>query len=116
MKVWQKYEGNFRSHAKYANYLIKKFKMIDSKICGTPMDLGMKLTRDGNGKVVSPTLYRKLLGIIIYMTISRPSIFFCSWRKMSKYRVETKESREKTKKTIMRHVKGTLSWRLEFFQ
>ena len=76
VEVWQTGSIIFVSQAKYARSLLDKFRMEDCKISSTPMEKGMKLSAKTNSKVVSESLYRQLVGILIYLTSTRPDLSF----------------------------------------
>lgn len=40
----------------------------------TPSEVGLKLIRDLEGKKVDNTLYRKIVGSLMYLTATRPNI------------------------------------------
>ena len=42
----------------------------------TPMKLNVKLRKEEDDLLVDPSLYRKLVGSLVYLTITRPDIFF----------------------------------------
>lgn len=76
IEVWQDKDGIFISQTKYAKELLKKFRMEDCKPADTPMETGLKLTANEESKKVDETLYRQLVGSLIYLTYTRPNISF----------------------------------------
>lgn len=50
--------------------------MLDSKPLQLPMDSHLKLTHDKGDLLVNPTPYQRLVGKLIYLTITRPDIVF----------------------------------------
>ena len=48
----------------------------DAKICKTPMATTMKLNKDEQGKNVEIKLYHRMIGSMLYLTVSRPDIMF----------------------------------------
>ena len=58
------------SQSKYAKNLVKKFGLESSKTAKTPMSTTTKLTKDENGVKVDPTLYRSMIGSLLYLTAS----------------------------------------------
>ena len=48
--------------------------MEDSKPVGTPMCIGLKLTKDDDSKEVDQTLYRSMIGKLQYVVHTRPDI------------------------------------------
>ena len=62
--------------SKYALYLLKKFNMEYCKPSKTPFLLGFKLEEAGSSPMVDSTLYRQLIGCLIYLTHTRPDISY----------------------------------------
>jgi hypothetical protein len=69
-------EGIFISQEKYAKDLLKRFKMDECKPIKTHMPLNGHLNLDERGKSVDQTLYRSMIGSLLYLTASRPDIMF----------------------------------------
>ena len=68
--------GLFLTQCKYIEDLIKLANLTDNKVCSTPMKLNLKLQRDDDTLISDPTLYQRLVGSLIYLTITRPDISF----------------------------------------
>jgi hypothetical protein len=75
-QVKQMREGIFISQEKYTKDLLKRFKMDDCKPIKTPMPSNGHLDLDEGGKLVDQTLYRSMIGSLLYLTASRPDIMF----------------------------------------
>ena len=52
----------FISQEKYANQILQRFKMQNSKATPTPTALGLKLSKEDSSKRVDPTLYKSMVG------------------------------------------------------
>ena len=76
LQVKQKKEGIFVSQEKYARNIVKKFGLDSKKHASTPMSSSTKLNVDSSGVEVSPTLYRSIIGSLLYLTASKPDIAF----------------------------------------
>ena len=74
LQVKQKKNGIFISQSKYAQNLVKKFGIVYVRSFATPMPTTEKLHLDKDGKPVDPTLYRSMIGSLLYLTASRPDI------------------------------------------
>ncbi|XP_030940690.1 secreted RxLR effector protein 161-like [Quercus lobata] len=70
------------------------------------MSSSTKLNLDPSGEEVSPTLYRSIIGSLLYLTASRPNIAF-SVGVCARYQAATKESHLTAMKRIIRYVNGT---------
>ena len=76
-----------------------------SKHLKTPMGINEKLSKDENGVPVVPTLYRSMIGSLLYLTGSRPNIAF-SVGVYARYQTKPKESHIVAIKRIIRYVNG----------
>ena len=54
--------------------MLKKFNMEDSKTVSTPMITSCKLSKDDNSDSVDHTLYRSMIGSLLYVTTTCPDI------------------------------------------
>ena len=106
LQVKQKKEGIFVSQKKYARKVVKKFGLDSKKHASTPMSSSTKLNVDSSGVEVSPTLYRSIIGSLLYLTVSRPDIAF-SVGVCAKYQAAPKESHLTAMKRIIRYINGT---------
>jgi len=68
-------KGLFLNQQKYIVDLLQDANLLHSKSATTPLDSKLKL--ESNGKALdSPSHYQKLVGKLIYLTITRPDIAF----------------------------------------
>ncbi|GKB62409.1 copia protein [Tanacetum coccineum] len=67
--------GIFLIQSKYALEIIKKYGMETSDPVDTPMAEKSKLDADPQGKEVDPTRYRGMIGSLMYLTASRPTLY-----------------------------------------
>ena len=64
------------NQGKYAEEILKRFGMMDYKSITTLMKTNLKLSRDTTSETVDATLYRKMIGSLMYLTNTRPYICF----------------------------------------
>ncbi|GKD34810.1 retrovirus-related pol polyprotein from transposon TNT 1-94 [Tanacetum coccineum] len=76
----QKEDGIFISQDKYVNEILNKFGFSDVKTARTPMETQKALLKDVDGKDVDEHLYRSMIGLLMYLTSSRPDIMLISWQ------------------------------------
>ena len=69
-------KGTFIHQEKYTKDILKKFKMDECKPIKTPMETNGHLDLDVDGKPVDQSLYRSMIGSLLYLTASRPDIMF----------------------------------------
>ncbi|XP_062089464.1 secreted RxLR effector protein 161-like [Humulus lupulus] len=101
----------FISQSKYAKNLVHKFGLDTSKHEKTPMAITLKLTRDETGIKVDPTLYRRMIGSLLYFTASRPDICY-SVGVCAMYQGNPMESHVLAVKRIICYVNETLEYGL----
>ena len=61
---------------KYIKELLKKFEMEDSKPMKTPIHTSCVLRKDENVKKVYQTIYKGMIGSLLYLTASELDIMF----------------------------------------
>ena len=66
-------EGIFISQEKYTKDLLKRFKMDECKPIKTPMPTNGHLDLDEGGNTVDQTLYRSMIGSLLYLTHLGPT-------------------------------------------
>ncbi|WVZ80887.1 hypothetical protein U9M48_028325 [Paspalum notatum var. saurae] len=107
-QIKQLREGTFIHQEKYTRDLLKRFKMDDCKPIETPMATNIKLDPDESGIKVDQTLYRSMIGSLLYLCASRPDIMF-SVCLCARFQADPKESHLTTVKKILRYLKHTPS-------
>ncbi|KAL8104868.1 hypothetical protein AgCh_028873 [Apium graveolens] len=107
IEVKQDENGIFISQEKYARDLMKKFRMEDAKPSSTPVEVGLKLSMNDDSKFVDPTLYRSLVGSLMYLTATRPDITY-GVSLISRFMEQPKKTHWEAGKRILRYVRGTL--------
>jgi hypothetical protein len=89
LEVWHSPEEIFLNQGKYVVEILKRFDMMDYKSMSTPMETNLKLLVDTSSKIVDVTLYRQVIGSLMYLTNTRPDICFAT-NTSSRYLVEPK--------------------------
>ena len=62
------------TQSKYVREIFNRFQMSECKVVSTPLDQNMKLYSNDGSKEEDGTLYRQLVGILNYLTTTRPYI------------------------------------------
>ena len=106
LQIRQQDSGVFLSQSKYAKNLVKKFGLKFASSVRTPMSPNVKLTIDLLGKSIDPSLYRSIIGSLLYLTASRPDISY-SVGVCTRYQTNPKESHMIALKRIIKYVKTT---------
>lgn len=88
--------------------VLKIFGMEDCNVVTNPIVPGSKLSKDEDGRTVDVTLYKQMIGSLMYLTASRPDLMY-SVCLTSRYMERPTETHMMAMKRIMRYVKGTIS-------
>ncbi|KAI5442039.1 hypothetical protein KIW84_011197 [Lathyrus oleraceus] len=77
----------------------------------TPAHTHLKVSKDENGVSVDQSLYRSMIGSLLYLTASRHDIAF-DVGVCARYQVEPKSSHINQVKRILKYVNGTSDYRM----
>jgi len=66
----------FLSQSKYLRSLLENFRMDHCKTTVVPLQQNIKLHNDDGSKEADVTLYRQLVGTLIYLTTTRPDLAY----------------------------------------
>jgi hypothetical protein len=113
LEVWQSPEKIFLNQGKYAVEILKRFDMLECKSMNTPMETKLKLLVDTLSELIDATLYRQIIGSLMYLTNTRPDICFAV-NTLSRYLVEPIRVHFVAAKHVMRYLKGTLDFGLYY--
>ena len=106
LQVKQRKDGIFISQEKYARNLVKKFGLDSKKHASTPMSSSTKINLDSSWVEVSPTLYKSIIGSLLYLAASTLDFAF-SMGVCAHYQAAPKESHLTVVKRIIRYINGT---------
>ncbi|KAK8933646.1 hypothetical protein KSP39_PZI015791 [Platanthera zijinensis] len=106
LQVRQTDDGLSISQSKFTKELTKKYGMESSSTMRTPMGTSMPICKDDAGKPVDESLYRGIVGSLLYLTASRPDIMYATCV-CARYQACPKESHYTAVKRILRYLKGT---------
>ena len=76
LQVKQTDKGIYINQAKYARNIVKRFALKNAAYARTPMATNTKLGIDPSGQPVDITLYRSMIGCLLYLTASHSNISF----------------------------------------
>ncbi|XP_070013748.1 uncharacterized mitochondrial protein AtMg00810-like [Nicotiana sylvestris] len=76
LQVKQSTKRTFISQQKYIEELLKRFDMEASKVIDTPIATATRLDMDKSGSPVNQTMYRGIVGSLLYLTASMLDIIF----------------------------------------
>jgi len=106
LQIKQTDRGTTISQEKYVKNLLKKYDLSDCASVKTPMVPPNNLGPDLTGKPVNQTLFRGMIGSLMYLLASRPDIQF-SVCLCARYQSDPRESHVTAVKRIFRYLKGT---------
>eukprot|EP00253_Pinus_taeda_P003219 PITA_03219 len=72
LEIWQRSGGLFVSQGKYARKILEKFNMHGCKPVDTPLPGGWRKEDATSGEEVDATVYRQLVGSLMYLVNTRP--------------------------------------------
>jgi hypothetical protein len=113
LEVWQSLESIFLNQGKYTVKILKRFNMLECKPMNTPMEEKLKLLVDTLSDLIDDTLYRKIIGSLMYLTNTRPDICFAV-NTLSQFLVEPRRVHLVDAKHVMRYLKGTMDYGLNY--
>jgi uncharacterized membrane protein YciS (DUF1049 family) len=111
LQITQRPKGMFISQEKYLREMLKRFQMEDSKLVGTPMVIGCKLSKDDDSPDVDQSSYRSMIGSLLYITTSRLDIIHVVGM-VGRYQAAPKQSHLQAVKRILRYFKETMNYGL----
>jgi hypothetical protein len=113
INISQDASGIKLSQAKYAQHLLERFHMIDYKSSSTPFLSGFKLEDGGDTPLVENTLYKQLVGSLLYLTHSRPKLSYAVGT-VSRFMQEPHETHWKATKCILRYIQGAITFGIHY--
>ncbi|KAE8720906.1 tir-nbs resistance protein [Hibiscus syriacus] len=111
LEVDRTHEGIFLCQQKYAKDLLKRFGMLECKSTSTSMEPNVKMCAHEGKDLEDATMYRQLVGSLIYLTLTRPDISYAVGV-MSRYMQNPKKPHLEAVRRILRYVKSTIDYGL----
>nr|GEW84842.1 hypothetical protein [Tanacetum cinerariifolium] len=100
--------GNDLLLSKYASEIVKNYGLISTDSVDTPIIKNKKQDEDLQGKLVDATLYRGMIGSLMYLTASRHDIIYVVCLCV-RYQAKPTEKHLQEVKRIFRYLKGTIN-------
>ena len=69
-------KGYLLSQTKYITDILHRANLTDDKTVDTPLELHAKFSTTDGVLLEDPTLYRELVGCLVYLTVTRPDISY----------------------------------------
>ncbi|TYK30390.1 putative mitochondrial protein [Cucumis melo var. makuwa] len=113
LEVSRRSDGYLLSQAKYASDLLARSGITDSNTASTPLDPNVHLTPYDGVPLEEVSLYRQLVGSLIYLTVTRPDIVYAV-HIVSQFMAAPRTIHFTAVLRILRYIKGTLGHGLQF--
>ncbi|GJT76369.1 retrovirus-related pol polyprotein from transposon TNT 1-94 [Tanacetum coccineum] len=108
LQISQSPRGIFINQSKYAFEIVKKYGLHTTDSVNTPLVEKRKLDEDLQGKQIDATLYRSMIGSLMYLTSSRPDLIYAVCL-CARYQAKPTEKHLQAVKRIFRYLKGTIN-------
>jgi hypothetical protein len=109
LEIWQRDGELFVSQGKYAREILGEFHMEDCKPMDTPLPRNWRKGDATFGEVVDATIYRQLVGSLMYLVNTRPNIFY-EVNQLSQAMVKPTKIFWKVGKHVLRYLRGTYEY------
>ncbi|GKA67494.1 hypothetical protein Tco_0767411 [Tanacetum coccineum] len=115
LQVSQNPGGIFINQSNFALEILKKFGMDLCDPVDTPMVDRLKLDEDPLGIPVDQTLFRSIVGSLMYLTASRPDLVFVICM-CARYQASPTKKHLEALKQVFWYLKGTINWGLWYLK
>ncbi|XP_020417971.1 uncharacterized protein LOC109948685 [Prunus persica] len=103
----------FLHQKKYAKTLLDKFGLKDCKSVATPLAVNEKLSKVDGSELADETLYRQMVGSLLYLTATRPDIMFAA-SLLARFMHNPTKKHMGTAKRVLRYIQGTISYGIAY--
>ncbi|XP_061339070.1 uncharacterized mitochondrial protein AtMg00810-like [Gastrolobium bilobum] len=111
IRVVQSSDGIFISQKKYVEDILDWFQLKGCNPVNTPVECGLKLHKDHVGKKVDNTLYKQIVGSLMYLNATRLDIIY-SVSLISRHMENPIELHLLVAKRIIYYLQGTRDFRI----
>ena len=113
LEVSSPIDGYYLTQAKYTSDLISRASITDGKIVDTPIEYNYRLNSHDSEPLSDATLYRQLVGSLIYLTVTRPDISYAI-HAIIQFMAAPRSPHYVVVLKILRYLKGTIFDGLHF--
>lgn len=111
LEVLQMSEDIYVSQRKYAQEVLERFNMNQCNTVHNPIVPGFKMMKDEGGVEIDSTLYKRIVGSLMYLTATRPDMMYVI-SLISRFMERPTELHFKAAKRVLRYLKGMVSFGL----
>ena len=109
--MWQTPSDIILSQGKYVVEILKRFGMMNCKSMSTPMTTNLKLFGDTTSGTIDATIYREMIGSLMYLMNTRLDICFAV-NTLSQYMVDPRQVHLVAAKHVLMYLKGMIDYGL----
>ena len=107
LEITHSTNGLYITQAKYASELLSRAGLTNSKTVDNPVEFNAHLTPTGGKPLSNPSLYTRLVGSLVYLTVTRPDISYVV-HQVSQYLSAPRSTHYAAVLRILRYLKDTL--------
>ncbi|XP_070672119.1 uncharacterized mitochondrial protein AtMg00810-like [Malus domestica] len=111
--VIQEANNIFIHQKKYAETLLERFDLKGCKLVSTPLIVNEKLKKDDGSESVDASLYKSIVGSLLYLTVTRRDLMF-SASLLFRFMQNPSKIHMGTAKRVLRYVQGTLDYGIKY--
>ena len=107
LEITHSTNGLYITQAKYASDLLSRVGLTDNKTFDTLVEFNAHLTPSGGKPLSNPSLYKRLVGSLIYLIVTHPDISYVV-HQVSQYLSAPRSIHYAVVLRILQYLKGTL--------
>ncbi|CAL1361803.1 unnamed protein product [Linum trigynum] len=113
LEVTRNSSGISVSQRKYCMDLLAETGLLDAKSCKSPLDCKVKLSATKGTLLPDPSVYKRLVGRLHYLTVTRPDIAFLV-QQLCQYQIQPRDTHLQAAYRVLRYLKGAPGQGLHF--
>ncbi|KAL5567779.1 hypothetical protein UlMin_024354 [Ulmus minor] len=106
LEIARSVKGILVTQRQYTLQLLSDFGYLGCKPSNIPMDVNLKLSQEDGVDLADPTMYRRLIGKLIYLTITRPDITY-SVNRLSQFLSKPKLPHLQAAQKVLQYLKAS---------